>query len=107
MCRVYVKTGSIGNVDNTFFFSLIDWNKSWREYARNFFTETHPVAILMDGLFLMLVSIILSLIYEAIPILFAIVVVVIGFVSLLRWLRKRFMLKQEFIERLNGEYDGD
>ena len=108
MCRLYIKTGEIGEIDNTFFFSLFDYDcHTWPERMKALVAEPHPIAIVMDIIAVTFVIIILALIATTTPIIFAIVGAVALFIITLRWLRARFLLKEEFVERLKGEYDGD
>ena len=103
MCRGYIRTGSLGEVDNTFFFSLIEWKQTWGERFKNFFIEPHPASILMDGLCYILFVLLNSLIIMEAPLLYVIAASVTGFILGLRYLRNRHVMKEEFLARLKGE----
>jgi len=108
MCHSYITTGDIGNSDHALFMTLMDYDcYTWRERFTHIIFETHPATILADALFMLLFTIIGAIIIIEAPFLIAGAVTVAIFVFTLRWLRSRFMLKEEFVERLKGEYDGD
>lgn len=95
MYFIYISTGKLGNIDNMMLEN--GFNLRW------FLTETHPLPIIMDSLFMLIVigaCVILS------PIFFYVIGVVATIFSIIwsaKYLRNKRVIKQNFVDALKGE----
>ena len=105
-CISYVKRGEWGDVDNTIMFATLNAgiDEGPGPKLKHFFTETHPVAILMDSLIFSLLAMTIGLLVVY-PVVLALMTAVGLFVTLMRIMRKRYAVKQEFMEKLKGEWE--
>jgi hypothetical protein len=95
MFPIYVKTGKFGEFNNC----LIDKKRS----IRNFFFETHPIAIMMDALITGVGSFFAILFFPLMGYAIAAILLIIVIRKFAIYSRNKFVKKQEFHEKLKGE----
>ena len=101
LCCSYVKTGDIGDEDGFLLYNLFE-KRSLKYIVISLFNNTHPIGIITDVLILFLTFMALGAILSN-YVLFMISIAIGLFILLLRVMRKRYAVKQEFIEKLEGK----
>jgi len=109
---MYVKTGSVGDEDNTFLFTRNLFGKratseTRRKLLHNFLTETHPIAIFMDLLVVAIICVLLFIFWAAIPFILVIWLMLWSVIKFAKHLRKKYVKKEEFVARLDGTHEED
>ena len=99
----YVQTGELGDSDNYLVENLGD--VEFKKAAYDFLLEPHPMTILADAAFLLLLGITVVLALGVIPILVEAAIPFALVILLARYLRRRVAKKEEFINTLKGKRD--
>src|SRR6056297_3500617 len=106
----YIKTGTLGNVEDSFAFMLFGAGFSdveeFGDAVPYLFTESDPAGIFTDACFMAIIlfialmfSLFLISVYH---ISFPIIIVLVAVVAFARKARERFLAKEEFNNRLRG-----
>ena len=115
-CKQYVTTGKYGEPDGGGFFSLMNHFHmpkfpslyseeaipTWKQIFKNWFTATNPLSLMMDSLLVFAAAMIIAALIT-VPKFLMLVVAMILFISLLVIMRKRYAIKQTFVENLKGD----
>lgn len=102
---VYVKTGRIGDSENSLMEIIYDGgfgDRSLKQILIAVLTESHPLAILTDTLMVGIVLFVLALVGGLIPLIATVGLVLGSIIGLAKYLRRRVEIREEFIEKLRG-----
>jgi len=96
----YVKNGGLGHKDNTIWLGN---DVSFRNQVINFFTETHPSAVLTDTLGLSLGGLLLYMAWGFVPFILFGILMFYSIRKFARYMRDQHVKKEEFHTALRGD----